>query len=119
MKKIKSQIIKGHGLGSKIGLPTINLNCDRVDLEYGVYFGEVIIDKKKYFSLIHFGPRKTFSNDVSLELLLLEWIDQILELKIEVQVRKKIRNIKTFSSSEELKKQIKKDWNQVKKTLLC
>src|SRR6056297_2832555 len=111
MKSFKSRIIRGLGVGSRIGLPTINLDPQDLDLEFGVYRGEILFKKKKEKCLIHFGPRKSFGGEVSLEVLAPEKLDIKTGEDVLVEIGKKIREIKKFQSVQALKKQVEKDLN--------
>ena len=109
MESFKGKIVDGEKRGSKLGFPTINLDYSKVKLEFGVYLGKAIIDEKKYLCLIHFGPKKTFSNKISLELYIERKIESFNKREVKIEVIKKIREIKKFLNEEDLKKQIKKD----------
>lgn len=109
MKIFETCAIKGEGRGKKIGLPTINLNFKDLKIDYGVYLAEVKIDTEKYSGIVHYGPKKTFSNEISLELFLKNKIKNVFEKKISLKFLKKIRDIIKFSGSGDLKKQIKED----------
>ncbi|MCD4694263.1 hypothetical protein K8R62_02810 [bacterium] len=115
MNSFEAEIADGEGRGFKLGFPTINLNYSGVKLEFGVYLGKVLINKKEYPCLIHFGPKKTFSDKVSLEVYIEEKIRNFYTKKLKVIVIKKIRNIGKFLTEEDLKKQIKKDKKFLKK----
>jgi len=112
--KIKSFVfttkaIDGVGRGRRIGLPTINLDKVDLDMDYGVYLVEASINSKKYKGLLHFGPKATFSEAPSLELFIKELVSDISNKNIKIKTIKKIREIKKFASSEDLKKQVNKD----------
>jgi FAD synthase len=105
----KTFAIKGEGRGRRLGFPTINLDFKNLEMDYGVYTAEAIIGGKKYLGIVHFGPKLTFSNEISLELFAQAQIKNIFEKEIELIIKKKIRSIIKFSDEEELKKQIKND----------
>jgi riboflavin kinase/FMN adenylyltransferase len=105
----KTRIIEGEGRGARLGFPTINLDHSELRYEFGVYLGEATFSKRKYLCLIHFGPKKTFSDKVSLELYLEKYIEVNVKEEIEVKIIKRIRNIEKFETEKELKEQIARD----------
>ena len=104
-----AKVIKGAGRGRRIGIPTINLSKVDLDIDYGVYLVKAIISGKNYNGLLHFGPKETFSEFPSLELLINEQISGIIEKEIKIKIIKKIREIRKFSNEFELKEQIAQD----------
>jgi riboflavin kinase/FMN adenylyltransferase len=115
MNSFEAEIVDGEGRGSKLGFSTINLDYSEVKLEFGVYLGRVLVDKKEYLCLIHFGPKKTFSDKVSLEVYIEEKITNFYTKSLEIVIIKRIRDIEKFLTEEDLKKQIKKDKKFLKK----
>ena len=109
MINLKFRVIRGLGIGSKIGLPTINLDHGNLEIDFGVYAGEIEFKEKKYSGLIHFGPRKSFNGEVSLEVLVPEKINIKTGDWVAVKIGRKIREIKKFQSVPDLKKQVNKD----------
>jgi len=102
-----SKVIKGQGLASKFLLPTLNLdvNCLSNDLKYGVYSCYVLLNGKRFLSMMHYGPRSTDSQ-VSLEIHV---IDVVLSSDIRwifFQPVFFIRDVQHFESLHDLKKQL-------------
>ena len=104
-----AKVIAGKGRGKKLGFPTANLDKIDLDIEYGVYSVKVKISNKIYEALLHFGPKKTFNEKVSLELHIKNFNFDIYGKSIKIKIINKIRNIKKFTNIKELKKQISKD----------
>jgi len=101
------------GRGEKIGLPTINLDQVNLDIDYGVYSVEAEIDGLIYKGLLHFGLKETFGEAASLELFIEEHILNITQKNVKIKVGHKIREIRKFSSVEELKKQVNRDLEEL------
>lgn len=91
-----------------MGFPTINLDKTDLDIEHGVYSVNFKINNKSHSGLMHFGPKKTFGENVSTEVFVKNIIPN-LDGNIKVEVLEKIRDVKKFDSKEELKKQIEED----------
>ena len=107
-----AKVVAGLGYGAKLGRPTLNLDKVDLNIDYGVYLVEVLIDKKKYNGLMHFGTRDTFNKKASTELYIRENVNSKKHVKIKII--KKIRDIKKFGGANELKEQISKDIEKLK-----
>ena len=110
--KFSSKIIKGNQLGRTIGFPTINLSLDSLslDLDHGVYAAYVYVNSKKMLAAMHYGPKKSVDNIVSLEFHILDFNEYELDFNVlEFEVLDFIRALVKFSSLKELQKQIKLD----------
>ncbi len=107
--KFKAKVIVGRGLGGRIGFPTANLKVSDLPLKHGVYLVEVKLAGKLKPGLMHWGPKKTFDREVSCEIYLKHFNKDIYGRELEVEVGRKIRDVKKFKNIEELKNQINKD----------
>ncbi|MBU4375583.1 riboflavin kinase [Patescibacteria group bacterium] len=107
--KFTAKVIIGRGRGKRLGFPTANLDKTDLKIKHGVYLVEAEADKKPYQGLLHFGPKKTFCEDVSLELFIKNFDFDIYGKSVKIKIIRKIREVKKFANAEELKKQIKKD----------
>lgn len=115
MKTFHGNVIKGESRGKQLGFPTINLDLHNADLDFGVYAARVKVNEKQYWGAMHYGPRHTFNNEQPvMEVHLLDFDGDLYGEQVEVQVLKKIRDIKKFSNKEELIEQIKKDVETVR-----
>jgi FAD synthase len=108
MIKVSGIVISGKKKGSKLGFSTANIKLKN-KAESGVYSGHVVICGKKYKSAIFIQRRKNI-----LEAHILGFSGNLYGKEIEVLVKNKIRDVKTFKSDEDLKKQIKKDIKIIK-----
>ena len=114
----EGSVVRGHGIGHKIGFPTANIvvsDPDKLIPPSGVYSGWAEIDGKKKLSLIALGTRPTFNlNDESIEVHIPDWEEDIYGKVIRVGFTKKLRDVVKFSSETELIKQINKDIEEAK-----
>jgi riboflavin kinase / FMN adenylyltransferase len=119
----KSYQIHGKGRGKLLGIPTINLVIPKdFNLEDGIYAAVVKIEGEPFKGALHFGPVPVFKeNEKTLEILLINVSDENLPdtfgKDIEVEVRKKIRDVQDFETPEKMVAQIKEDIERAK-TLL-
>ncbi len=114
MYYFKAKVIAGKGRGRRLGFPTANLNKNNLDIDHGVYLVEAMINNRLYKGLLHFGPRKTFNEEVSLELYIKDFDFDIYHQDVKIKIIKKIREVKKFDSVEDLKRQIGKDLAGIK-----
>ncbi len=110
-------VLKGNQDGRKIDFPTLNLSPSLIpqNLQHGVYVSTVAYKNKIYLGALYFGPRlvKKESHTV-LEIHVIDFNQEIYNKKVEFEIGNFIRDIRDFSSMEELKLQIKKDIEKVK-----
>ncbi|MDA1060798.1 MAG: riboflavin kinase [bacterium] len=107
MTIISGKIVKGRGLGKKMGFPTLNIPY-KGSLR-GVFAGRVFVDGKWLSCALNIGPRPTINDEkVFLEAYIIDWDGDIGE-GVEIEVLDRIRDIKKFDSLEDLKVQIAKD----------
>jgi riboflavin kinase/FMN adenylyltransferase len=115
--KIYGSIIKGRGVGSSIGFPTLNIKTLKEILlpGDGVYLGRVKFYNSKKYCLINIGKKPTFDGKrrtVETYILNIEG-DEIKKLRelgpLTLYFIKKLRDEIKFESVEKLIRQIKRD----------
>ena len=106
-------MIKGEGLGVKIGYPTANiLVADSMKLipNTGVYAVKSIIDSKEYLGMMNIGYRPTFKGkQKSIEVNLFNLNQDLYDRDLKINVLYKIRDEIKFDNIELLKNQISND----------
>ena len=126
MKKITSQVIRGIGIGKKIGYPTLNLAIPHsLKLKQGVYGCVVNLKKFTVHGILYFGPRfNKYSGDkegITLEVHILDQkktIPHIMSIitikqKISVTIGSFLRSPIKILSQKNLKNQIEIDINKL------
>ena len=110
---ITGRVFHGQKLGSKIGFKTANvyLNSKMVAPKFGVYACDVIISNRTFHGIVNIGVKPTLMQNFSpsAEVHLFNFDEDIYGKKIEIELKKFIRNEKKFNSTEELVTQIKED----------
>jgi len=116
LKKItfSSRVIRGQGKGREIGFPTANLEKIDLDMPHGIYAVKVFLDDKNYLGLMHFGFKDIFRKDVSLEVYIKDFSNDIYGQELKIEIIKKVRDVKKFSSPELLIEEIKRDIESLK-----
>lgn len=109
--KIIGTVIHGLGNGKKIGMPTANLDIKDIheNIIYGVYACKVLIHNNYYLGVCNVGNRPTVDKNKTVEVTILDFNEDIYGKDIEIDLIKKIRDIKKFNNLDEVKKQVDKD----------
>ena len=110
---IKRKVVRGRGVGSKIGFPTANIkDTHNLCLKRGVY--AVLVDDK-YIGVANYGSRPTFGGGRNvLEVHLINFRGDLRGREVKVTFLDFIREEKRFPSVEDLKRQISQDVQRVK-----
>jgi len=106
------RVTNGLQNGRKLGLPTANIDFDERKFipKSGVYMTKTTVNGQKFLSVSNIGTHPTINAEKgNLETHILDFNEDIYENYIKVEFFKYIREIKKYSSAEELKKQIEKD----------
>ncbi len=108
------EIVEGAKRGRTIGFPTANIKVDdpqKLIPANGVYVVSVYIDDRKLFGIMNIGIRPTFENNNNkvIEVNILDFNEDVYGKDIKVDLIKRIRSEKKFSSKEELINQINSD----------
>ena len=110
---LTGKVVKGDGLGKQIDYPTANIKIEenyKIIPKDGVYYIKTIIHNKLYNGMMNIGHRPTIgSKEKSIEVNLFNFNRDIYDKIISINVIKKIRDEKKFSSIEALKAQLAKD----------
>lgn len=121
--KFEATTIKGHGRGSVLGFPTINLLPPdelALVLQDGIYAVWVTIGKDRYGGALFYGPVPVFDQkEKNLEIYLVNAYQFYIgaEEIVQFEIVKYIRPVANFSSPELMVIQIEKDVAQIKKVL--
>lgn len=109
---ISGLVFKGKGLGNTLDFPTANivLSSEKFKIKQGVYKTFVVIDGVKYKSITNYGTQPTvLGNDVIVETYIDGFSGDLYGKNLTVYFDEFLREIKKFSSLEELKEQLIKD----------
>lgn len=110
---IKGDVIPGNKIGRTINLPTANIvyNKDYAKIKTGVYAVKVEYQKKSYIGLANLGhnPSFNFRDDLSLEIHILDFNDEIYGEMLDVYFISYIREEIKFESKDDFLKQIEID----------
>jgi riboflavin kinase/FMN adenylyltransferase len=105
-------ITRGKGRGSEIGYPTANIVLKNGALlpPPGVYTSKVKLNTQEYLGVMNIGASPTFGDKTQgVEVHILEFKGQIYYSRVEIELLKKLRDIKEFPNPKELQAQISQD----------
>lgn len=117
---LTGDIIKGRGLGKKMGYPTVNINTPPGKLlpKEGVYAATTAIDNVTIPGMAYIGGRLTFGDEtISVEVNLFDFNKNVLGKKARLTLQQYTRAPVKFDSPEKLKSALSEDKRQVKKIL--
>jgi len=114
---LEGQVVHGHGIGSKMTVPTLNLGITAEVLPaVGVYVTQTrhLSGAAQWRSVTNVGYRPTFGSDdrLGIETFLLDPLEGPSPGAIGVEFLKRIRDERKFESPEALKAQILRDVTQ-------
>jgi riboflavin kinase / FMN adenylyltransferase len=104
--QLKGKVVKGLGIGTKLGYPTANLDCESVD--QGVYAACVKVNRQTYGAIAVIGVR-----DKLVEIMLLDFDGDLYGKELEVDLFNRVSDIARFDNEEDLIKKIKDDIEKV------
>lgn len=118
---ISGTVIKGRGFGEELGYPTANIKLDSVHKllpPYGVYSSITKTKDRKFKSMLYIGNSPTYGIvERKIELHLIDFSGDLYKQRIECEVYSFIRRQKHFPSEELLKESLKKNKEDVIKSL--
>ncbi len=116
---IKGLISRGNGIGRKIGFPTINIsvNPEKLLPPDGVYATIVNLDNKNFLGAMNIGKRPTIydKGERRVEVYILDYEGDVYGKTVRIEITNRIRGEKKFSSLNELREQIERDINWIRK----
>lgn len=111
---ICGKVVEGFKIGRTIGFPTANIkpyDPEKLVPAVGVYAVRVGWKKLHYKGMMNIGHRPTLDNgaNISIEVHILGFDEDIYNQPIEIDFIRKIRDEQKFNGVDELKEQLQKD----------
>jgi riboflavin kinase/FMN adenylyltransferase len=111
-----STVVYGAQLGRMLGFPTANLEKGPEGLEFGVYAVQVKIQEGIFLGAANWGPKPSAGLlEPVFEVHVLDFSGDLYGQELEIFVLEKIREVQKFTSLDELKAQIARDLEAVRK----
>lgn len=113
---LKGRVVAGQKIGRQIGFPTANLDVDSLKLipSDGVYVVEVVVKENIYRGILNIGSRPTVDGDKrTIEVHIMEYEgEELYGAELELRFLNFLRHEQRFSSLDDLREQIRKDFNK-------
>jgi len=110
---LTGKVVRGKELGRKLNYPTANLSIEeayKLIPKNGVYIVQSFIDGKTYFGMMNIGTNPTVNGTKqSIETHFFDASFNLYEKKIQIELLKRIRDEKKFSSVEQLQEAMQQD----------
>ena len=114
--EIEGAVAPGRGRGHELGFATANLAADSdLLLPHGVYAADAIptsSGEQLFRAVVHYGPRPTFGDSLSLEAHLLGFSGEISQLRL--RFLSYLRGVRAFAGPAALRKQLEHDVAQAR-----
>jgi riboflavin kinase/FMN adenylyltransferase len=118
---VKSKVVEGKHLGSKLGFPTANqvVHPQKILPQYGVYATRASFNGEKYMGVTSVGVRPTFENttQANIETLLLDFDDNIYHEDLTIEFIAHLRGEIKFERAQDLINQIEQDKHEARRIL--
>jgi riboflavin kinase/FMN adenylyltransferase len=113
---LSGAVTEGEGRGRHILVPTLNIKADQELMPMkGVYVTECLIEQNALPSITNVGTRPTFEGSaLSIETFVIDHEIAESPQKIEIHLRKRLRDEMKFPSPEALREQIQRDIQQAR-----
>jgi len=114
----QGKVTGGFMVGREIGFPTANLiplDSEKLVPGIGVYAVRVSWNNQYHKGMMNIGTRPTLENgnNISIEVHIIDFDENIYDETLKIDFVRKIRDEKKFNSLDELIEQLKKDKQQV------
>ncbi|MDI6826941.1 MAG: bifunctional riboflavin kinase/FAD synthetase [Armatimonadota bacterium] len=109
---LRGTVIRGDGIGTKLGFPTANLQpaSKQILPAKGVYAASIKLNGKKYTALVSIGTRPTVGGrSLTVEVYILDFSGNIYGKELDVAFYERLRSEMHFEVVEDLVRQIRSD----------
>lgn len=115
---IRGEVVHGRGIGRSMGFPTANIDIPKnmVIPKDGVYLSRVLFESQEFCGITNVGSKPTVDvSNKNIETYIAGYDGDLYGETIEIEFLKYLRGIRKFDSLEELKTQLEKDKENIKK----
>ncbi len=115
--QIIGRVVRGQGLGSRLGFPTANIDVENELVPArGVYAAKMSSAGKTYAAAVNIGhrPTVTHSGDLRVEAHLLDFSGDLYGHHVRLHFLQRLREEQTFEGHEALRAQLQNDCEQAR-----
>jgi riboflavin kinase/FMN adenylyltransferase len=114
--RLRGLVERGAGRGAAIGFPTANLvGIETLLPKPGVYAGQAWLGGRPWPAAINLGSNPTFGDTcLKVEVHVIGFDGSLYGSPLEVDILRRLRDIHTFGSVDELKRQLARDVDAVR-----
>ncbi len=115
--QIMGLVVHGHKIGRGMGFPTANIDFDNYYLpRMGVYYVRVFVNDRWHYAMANIGnnPTLNYSQAQRLEIYILDFSEEIYQVKLIIEFLEYLRPEFRFSSKNALIEQLKKDEEKIR-----
>lgn len=113
---LRGEVVHGNAIGRTLGFPTANIRCaeDKLLPPAGVYAGRCTTGGSDYPTLVNIGTNPTVGNaHLSVEGHIVGYKGDLYGETVGFRIERFLRKEQKFSSLEELKEQLKRDYSML------
>jgi riboflavin kinase/FMN adenylyltransferase len=115
--RIRGHVVRGAGRGSKLGIPTANV--ERIDTLLppdGIYAGKAWAENAAYPAAISLGTNPTFDEQaMKVEVYLLDYQGDLYDKPLQIDFIARLRDTVKFNSVDELIEQMNRDVDETRR----
>lgn len=120
--RIAGKVVKGRAVGRALGYPTANVEPQdpaKLIPAPGVYAAHVHVEHATFAAMLYIGTRPTFEkqDNISVEVHLLDFNQEIYGEELEIDLIEFIRNDRVMEGPEALRMQIRRDETEIRACL--
>lgn len=116
LKQYSGFIVKGLQNGRKFGFPTANITLadGLLPPDTGIYAVKVWLEQQQLYGMLYVGTRPTLQlSELSLEIHLFDFQEDIYGKQLQFEILKKIREEKKFDTPQQLIEQLRLDKEKI------
>jgi riboflavin kinase/FMN adenylyltransferase len=113
---LDGRVVRGEGIGRRLGFPTANLRLNFVPVCSGIFAGDTVIDGVRYPAAVSIGNNPTVQNSslVRAEAHVLDFDGNLYRRRLTVQLFEKLRDEEKYNNLEQLRAAIADDVKTVR-----
>lgn len=120
MRTIHGTIVRGKGRGDVLGIRTANVLADDqvLHLQGGIYAARIVVRGAEHIAAVSIGANVTFNETIrTIEAHIIDFSENILGEHVTLTLVARLRSMKRFATTDDLKAAIAEDIILVRKMM--